>query len=120
MSIVLTGIDLDGKELTVHVLRKCCGQNWANKLPMNVVKELMGHADITTTAEFYSAVDDEHRNKAKEVVNRLLETGQKTVDMETTDHKMTFSDNLESNLDKTIPENSCENLANKALEKERS
>lgn len=40
------GIDMAGKKLTVHVLRKCCIQNWANSLPMNVIKELAGHSDI--------------------------------------------------------------------------
>ena len=47
--------------LTIHCFRKSCGQNWADHLPMNVVKELTGHADISTTAEFYSNVSEEHR-----------------------------------------------------------
>jgi integrase len=53
------GLKLDG-QLTMHAFRKSCGQNWANHLPMNVVKELMGHADISTTAEFYSTVTEEY------------------------------------------------------------
>lgn len=38
------GIKPVGK-LTIHTLRKCAGQNWADNLPMNVVKELMGHSN---------------------------------------------------------------------------
>lgn len=45
--------------LTVHTLRKCAGQNWADKLPMNVVKELMGHSDIATTQKYYNQVDED-------------------------------------------------------------
>ena len=57
----------------VHTLRKCAGQNWADYLPMNVVKELMGHSNISTTAEFYSTVDEDHERKAAMVVQNLLE-----------------------------------------------
>ena len=57
----------------VHTLRKCAGQNWADYLPMNVVNELMGHSNISTTAEFYSTVDEDHERKAAKVVQNLLE-----------------------------------------------
>lgn len=59
--------------LTIHTLRKCCGQNWADYLPMNVVKELMGHSNISTTAEFYNIVDRDHEKKAARVVQELLD-----------------------------------------------
>jgi len=59
--------------------RKCCGQNWADYLPMNVVKELMGHSNIATTQEFYTTVDRDHEKKAAEVVQRLLEKSQSDV-----------------------------------------
>lgn len=36
------GIEPNGT-LSIHTLRKSCGQNWANHLPPNVTKELMGH-----------------------------------------------------------------------------
>jgi len=40
--------------LTVHTLRKSFGQNHANAgTPIHVLQGLMGHADITTTREFY-------------------------------------------------------------------
>lgn len=58
--------------LTVHTLRKCAGQNWADYLPMNVVKELMGHSDIATTQKFYLQVDSDHEKKAANVIQQLL------------------------------------------------
>ena len=67
------GIKPVGK-LTVHTLRKNAGQNWADYLPMNVVKELMGHSNISTTAEFYNQVDRDHELKAARVIQRLLDT----------------------------------------------
>ena len=72
------GIKPIGK-LTVHTLRKCCGQNWADYLPMNVVKELMGHSNIATTQEFYTTVDRDHEKKAAQVVQRLLEQSKSDV-----------------------------------------
>jgi integrase len=75
-----TGIPMDvptweqlNRKLTVHTLRKCCGQNWADYLPMNVVKELMGHSNISTTQEFYTTVDRDHEKKAAQVVQQLLD-----------------------------------------------
>ncbi len=38
---------------------------------MNVVKELMGHADISTTAKFYSAVSTEHEAHAQWVTEAI-------------------------------------------------
>jgi len=81
------GIDTAGKELTVHVLRKCRVQNWANKLPMNVVKDLAGHRDIKTTNKFYSKVDEMHLKAATKVGDDLL----------VTDRKLTFSGVSEEN-----------------------
>ena len=62
-------------ELTVHTLRKCAGQNWADHLPINVVKEWMGHSDISTTQEFYNQVDKDHEAKAALLIQNLLDTG---------------------------------------------
>jgi len=42
-----------------------------NHLPMNVVKELMGHADISTTAKFYSAVSKEHEAHAQWITEAI-------------------------------------------------
>ena len=59
------------------------GQNWAEHLPMNVVKELMGHSRIETTAKFYNQVTDEHRQAAQE-------RGQTLLMRDLTDHKLTI------------------------------
>jgi len=73
------GIKPVGK-FTVHTLRKCAGQNWADYLPMNVVKELMGHSNIATTAEFYNQVDRDHELKAARVIQALLESNKDTTE----------------------------------------
>ena len=78
------GIKPVGK-LTVHTLRKSCGQNWADNLPMNVVKELMGHSNIATTQEFYTQVDSDHEAKAARVIQELLESA----DSNKTDARLT-------------------------------
>lgn len=80
------GIDTKGLPLTLHDLRKSGIQNWANVLPMNVVKELAGHSSIETTARFYSTVTDEHRAAAQQHGQDLLTL---------TDHKLTISANSE-------------------------
>jgi len=70
-------IEVNGS-LSFHGLRKSCGQNWANHLPMNVVKELLGHADISTTAKFYSAVSKEHEDQARRVAEaKTILSGQR-------------------------------------------
>jgi integrase len=76
-------------KLTVHTLRKSCGQNWADHLPMNVVKELMGHSSIATTAEFYNQVDADHEAKAARVVQRLIDRAESNTKSNKTDARLT-------------------------------
>ncbi len=71
------GIKPVGK-LTIHTLRKCAGQNWADHLSMHVVKELMGHSSISTTQIYYTQVDADHEAKAARVINHLLNTSKET------------------------------------------
>lgn len=85
-------IDTGGKELTVHVLRKCCGQNWSNTLPINVVKEFMGHGSIDTTEKFYSTVDDSHYEKATGAMNDLFDPESGNTETKESDHKVTISE----------------------------
>ncbi|UCF07093.1 MAG: site-specific integrase [bacterium] len=82
------GIKPVGK-FTIHTLRKCCGQNWADHLPMNVVKELMGHSNISTTAEFYNQVDAEHEEKAARVIQKLIDSTDHNNRSDKTDAKLT-------------------------------
>jgi len=82
------GIEPVGK-LTIHTLRKCAGQNWADHLPMNVVKELMGHSNIATTAEFYNQVDADHEAKAAGVIQRLIDNPDSGKRSNKTDARMT-------------------------------
>lgn len=42
---------------SLHDLRKTFGTGAANVVPMHVLKQLLGHRDITTTAEYYLAAD---------------------------------------------------------------
>ena len=60
----------DGRT-TVHAFRKSCGQNWANHVPMIVVQDLMGHADIGTTAKFNNTVAEEHEMKAQRIIEAI-------------------------------------------------
>jgi integrase len=82
------GIKPVGK-FTIHTLRKCAGQNWADHLPMNVVKELMGHSSIATTAEFYNQVDAEHEAKAARVIQRLIDRSDDSNRSDKTDARLT-------------------------------
>jgi integrase len=65
------GLRPDGL-LTIHCLRKSCGQNWANALPIHVVMELMGHSDIATTQKFYNQVEKDQRRQAAKVIQELV------------------------------------------------
>jgi len=78
-------------KLTIHTLRKSCGQNWADKLPMNVLKELMGHSNVKTTLEFYNQVDADHEAKAARVIQGLLDAAKDEDRSQQTDVKLTFS-----------------------------
>ena len=82
------GIKPVGK-LTIHTLRKSCGQNWADNLPMNVVKELMGHSKVETTLEFYNQVDAQHEEQAARVIQRLIENAGKRNKSDKTDARLT-------------------------------
>jgi len=44
---------------TLHDLRRSAITNWAQKLPIQVVQQLAGHSDISTTRKYYLAVRSE-------------------------------------------------------------
>ena len=56
----------------LHDLRRTAITNWAKKLPIQVVQQLAGHADITTTRKYYLAVRSEDLASANDVVNSIL------------------------------------------------
>ncbi len=58
---------------------KSCRGEETSTGQMNVVKELMGHSDISTTQVFYTQVDRDHEKKAAQVVQKLLENCQNDV-----------------------------------------
>jgi integrase len=66
--------------LTVHTLRKSCGQNWANHLPIHVTQAYMGHADISTTQQFYLKVCEEHADRARWVIEQVTTLAAGTTD----------------------------------------
>jgi len=60
-------------QLAIHTLRKSCLQTWADNLPPNVTKELAGHSSLETTLTYYNQVDNYHRAKAAEIMEKWLD-----------------------------------------------
>jgi len=65
------GIRFNG-EFTIHTFRKSCAQNWADRLPANVVKFYLGHSSVTTTNQFYSVVDESHAAWTRDAMDAML------------------------------------------------
>lgn len=63
-------------EFTLHDLRKSAITNWAQHLPIQIVQQLAGHSDISTTREYYLAVRTEDLVSANAVLNRVLDCSQ--------------------------------------------
>jgi integrase len=59
-------------EFTLHDLRRSAITNWARELPIQVVQQLAGHSDISTTRKYYLAVRLEDLVSANDVLNRIL------------------------------------------------
>ena len=70
------GIKPVGK-LTIHTIRKSCGQNWADSNHMNAVREWMGHSRPGTTMEYYNQVDRDHEKKAAKIIQQMIENAKK-------------------------------------------
>jgi integrase len=60
------------KELTLHDLRRSAITNWAQSLPIQVVQQLAGHSDITTTRQYYLSVRPEDLASASDLINALV------------------------------------------------
>jgi len=76
------GIQFSAK-FTIHTFRKTCAQNWADRLPANVVKFYLGHSDMNTTNKFYSIVDQSHLDLTRNVMDEMLENGKNQSDLDT-------------------------------------
>ena len=59
-------------ECVIHDLRRSAITNWAKKLPIQVVQELAGHSDISTTRKYYLAVRSEDLASANQFLNQVL------------------------------------------------
>jgi len=57
---------------TLHDLRRSAITNWASQLPIQVVQQLAGHSDITTTRKYYLTVRSEDMVSANKVVNSIF------------------------------------------------
>ena len=60
-------------ECSIHDLRRSAITNWAQKLPIQVVRQLAGHSDISTTNKYYLVVRPEDMIAANEALNHILE-----------------------------------------------
>ena len=58
---------------TLHDLRRSAITNWAQYLQIQVVQQLAGHSNITTTRKYYLMVRSEDIDTASEVMEKILE-----------------------------------------------
>ena len=58
---------------TYHDLRKSYCTNLAGAVPLHVVQELAGHADIRTTRKHYLKVRAEHIRSARHALNEVIQ-----------------------------------------------
>lgn len=67
------GIVFDGK-LSVHTIRKSCGQNWALAgVPIKTLQYLMGHSNERTTLKFYAQMDPASAAQAVNATDAMLD-----------------------------------------------
>ena len=59
-------------KFTLHDLRRSAITNWAQELPIQVVQQLAGHSDISTTRKYHLTVRSEDLASANDVLNRIL------------------------------------------------
>ncbi len=68
---------------TIHTLRKTYAQNWADRLPANVVQFYLGYSSMTTTNKYYSTVDESHMKMTQKVMDKMFESGRKQDNLDT-------------------------------------
>jgi len=57
---------------TLHDFRRSAVTNWAEHLPIQVVQQLAGHSDITTTRNYYLAIRNEDIELARTAIGAML------------------------------------------------
>ena len=62
----------DVDKCVIHDLRRSAITNWAKKLPIQIVQQLAGHSDISTTRKYYLAVRSEDLLSANMFLNEIL------------------------------------------------
>jgi integrase len=68
------GIKTD-KKLTLHCLRKSYATNLANAgIPVNTLKDLLGHSSVAVTMSYYVSSLDENKKKAVGILDRMMKT----------------------------------------------
>jgi len=60
------------EKCVLHDLRRSAITNWAKKLPIQVVQQLAGHEDISTTRKYYLSVRPEDLASANNFLNKVL------------------------------------------------
>lgn len=60
-------------DVSVHDLRRAAITHWARKLAVPLVKELAGHADISTTMRYYVSIREVDLVEAREVTAKALQ-----------------------------------------------
>lgn len=62
---------------TMHDLRRSAVTNWAQHLPIQVVQQLAGHSNISTTRKYYLKVRSEDVVSASKVINLIFAEAEK-------------------------------------------
>ena len=63
-------------DVSLHDLRRSAITHWARRLPVHVVKDLAGHANIQTTLRYYITVQQSDREQARRAIADIMaETG---------------------------------------------
>ena len=57
---------------TFHDLRRTCGTQWSEHLPIHAVRDLLGHSDVNTTIKYYTKTRDRFLADAKKVSTLFL------------------------------------------------
>ena len=61
------------KEIRFHDLRHSCASILlANKVPMKMIQDWLGHSDMSTTANIYSHIDYTSKIESAETIGRIL------------------------------------------------